>query len=283
MAIFTNYATLSYSGGSTVSNTVTGEILDTLAVTKTAVIDNYTARDNITYVITLVNSGTTALTGLSLTDNMGAYQFNDLTYYPLNYTDGSVRYYVNGVLQAAPAVAGGPPMIISGMSVPAGGNATLVYEAAVTNYAPLASGAAITNTATVTGNELSAPVTATETITARNRADLTISKSVCPVVVTGNGQLTYTFVIENTGNTIATASDNVILNDTFNPILNPISVAFNGVAWTAGANYTYNDATGEFATLPGQITVPAATYTQNSNGTWLMTPGIATLTVTGTV
>lgn len=283
MAIFTNYATLSYSGGSTVSNTVTGEILDTLSVTKTAVINNYTARDKVTYVITLVNSGTTALTGLSLTDNMGAYRFNGSTYYPLNYIDGSIRYYVNGVLQAAPAVAGGPPMGVSGLSIPAGGNATLIYEAAVTNYAPLASGAAITNTATVTGDDLSAPVVATETITAENRADLTISKSVCPAVVTGNGQLTYTFVIENTGNTIATADDNAILNDTFNPILNPISVAFNGVAWSEGANYTYDEATGEFATLPGQITVPAATYAQSSNGTWVMTPGISMLTVTGTV
>ena len=62
MATFTNFATLSYSGGITNSNTVTGELLETLAVTKTAVTDNYTAQDNITYIITLINSGTTPLT-----------------------------------------------------------------------------------------------------------------------------------------------------------------------------------------------------------------------------
>lgn len=37
MAIFTNYATLYYDGGAAVSNTVTGEVLDTLSTTKTAV------------------------------------------------------------------------------------------------------------------------------------------------------------------------------------------------------------------------------------------------------
>lgn len=52
------------------------------------------------------------------------------------YTENSLRYYINGVLQAAPTVTAGPPLVISGISVPAGGNALLVYEAAVTAYAP---------------------------------------------------------------------------------------------------------------------------------------------------
>lgn len=41
MASFTNFATLSYNGGTTNSNTVTGELLETLTVTKTAVVKNY--------------------------------------------------------------------------------------------------------------------------------------------------------------------------------------------------------------------------------------------------
>ena len=36
MARFTNYATLTYSGGTTDSNTVTGELLDILTFTKQA-------------------------------------------------------------------------------------------------------------------------------------------------------------------------------------------------------------------------------------------------------
>ena len=34
MAIFTNYATLSYNGGTINSNTVTGELLETISATK---------------------------------------------------------------------------------------------------------------------------------------------------------------------------------------------------------------------------------------------------------
>ena len=95
--------------------------------------------------------------------------------------------------------------------------------------------------------------------------------------------MTYTFRIENTGNTPAAATDNVVLTDTFDPVLNPITVTYEGAAWTEGVNYTYNTATGAFATLPGQITVPAATYTQNPDGSYTVTPGSAVLTVTGTV
>ena len=39
----------------------------------------------------------------------------------------------------------------------------------------------------------------------------------------------------------------------------------------------------QFATVPGVITVPAATYTQNAQGAWTVTPGTATLTVSGTI
>ena len=43
MARFTNYATLSYNGGSKDSNTVTGELLEVLSASKTAVSQEYTA------------------------------------------------------------------------------------------------------------------------------------------------------------------------------------------------------------------------------------------------
>lgn len=39
MATFTNFATLSYNGGTTTSNVVTGELLETLSATKIAVMD----------------------------------------------------------------------------------------------------------------------------------------------------------------------------------------------------------------------------------------------------
>ena len=96
--------------------------------------------------------------------------------------------------------------------------------------------------------------------------------------------MTYTFTIINTGNTAAVATDNVTVTDTFNPILSNLVVALDGTTWSTPANYTYNGATGEFATVPGQIVVPAATYTQDATtGEWIIEPGVAVLTVSGTV
>lgn len=283
MATFTNYATLSYTGGTTNSNTVTGELLEVISASKTAVSNDYTAKDDVTYVISIINSGTTAFTNLTVTDDLGAYTLDAQTLYPLEYTSGSIRYYINGVLQASPTVTQGPPLTISGLSVPAGGNAILIYETSATNYAPLGSEATITNTATIAGTGLATSLNVSETIGMENRADLSVGKSVSPSSVTENGQLSYTLVIQNFGSVAADASDEVVLSDTFDPVLNPISVTFDGTAWTSPTNYTYDTATGIFSTVAGQIIVPAASYSQNADGTWTVTPGTATLTVTGTV
>lgn len=282
MAKFTNYATLSYNGAATNSNTVTGEILEILSATKTAVKKDYTAKDDVTYVISLINSGTTAVNGLTIVDDLGGYAFEEGIVYPLTYVTGSLRYYINGVLQPTPTVVEGPPMSIMDVSVPAGGNAIFIYETMVTNFAPLAADAEITNTATITGGGISV-LTAKETIKPENRAELSISKAICPNTIAENGQLSYTFVIENIGNTPTSEGDNVILTDTFRPILELLSVTFNGTAWSADGQYSYDAETGVFTTLPDQITVPAASYTQNTDGTWTITPGTATLVITGKV
>ena len=283
VATFTNKATLSYNGVSIDSNTVTGELLEVLSITKTAIMDNYSAGETVTYVVSLRNTGTTPLVGLSLTDDLGGYSYGTETLYPLSYVPGSVTYYTNGVLQPAPIVSAGPPLSIAGLSVPAGGNALVIYEASVNSFAPLAESAAITNTATASGAGISTPVSASETITAAQQASLTISKALSPTLVAENSQLTYTFIIENTGNTAAVATDNIVVTDTFAPILSPITVSYNGSPWTQGVDYNYDDTTGVFSTLPGNITVPAATYTQNPDGTWTVSPGVSVLTVTGTV
>lgn len=283
MASFTNFATLSYNGGTTNSNIVTGEILEALTAVKTAVSANYSAGDRISYALSLVNTGTAAVTDYTVTDNLGGYTVGANTVYPLAYNAGTVRYYINGVLQTAPTVTAGPPLTVTGLTVPAGGSAVLIYETTATPVAPLATGSSITNTATITGGGLTTPITAQATVETATSAELSISKALSPTTVTENGQITYTFVISNTGNTEATATGNVVVTDTFSPILRNIAVTYNGTAWTEGTNYTYNAATGVFTTLAGQITVPAASFTQNTDGTFTVTPGTATLVITGTV
>lgn len=283
MATFTNQATLRYNDNVVNSNIITGEILEVLSATKSAVISTYNQGSDVTYVINIVNSGAVAFTGLSINDNLGAYSFGTETLIPLDYVAGSVQYYVNGVLQPAPVVTEGPPLLISGVSVPANGVATIIYVASTNQYAPLGLEDVITNTAVISGGGVT-EITVTETITPEAGARLTIAKSICPTTVTENGRVTYTFVVQNIGNTPAIAADNVAITDTFNPILTNLAVSFNEVTWAENVNYTYSEATGEFATVPGQITIPAATYMQDpATGEWIIEPGIGVLTVTGTV
>ena len=283
MATFTNQATLRYNGNIVNSNITTGELLEVLSATKTAVIDTYNQGSDVTYVINIVNSGAVAFTGLSITDNLGEYPFGTGTLVPLDYVDGSVRYYVNGVLQSVPVVTAGPPLNISGLIVPANGVTTVIYVARANQYAPLDLESIITNTAIISGGGIT-EITVTETITPESGARLTVSKSICPRTITENSRLTYTFVIQNTGNTPAIIADNVGITDTFNPILTDLIVTFNDVTWTENVNYTYSETTGEFATIPGQITIPAAVYMQDPvTGEWMIEPGVGVLTVTGTV
>ncbi len=285
MATFTNQATLSYNNTITNSNIVTGDLREVLSVTKTAIVPQYDNNGSVTYAINITNSGTTAFTGLTVTDDLGAYPFGDpaVDVYPLAYTAGSLRYFINGDLQTTPAVTTEQPLTVGGITVPAGGNATLIYQADVTGYAPLDIEGTVTNEVTVNGGGLSAPVSDTETVTAETAPNLSITKAIDPSVVQENAPLTYTLTIQNIGNEPAEATENIVITDTFNPILSNITVTLNGTTLTEGTDYTYDETTGLFSTVAGRVTVPAATFTQNEQGLWVTDPGVAVLTVSGTV
>ena len=278
MAIFSNQATLTYNGNTTNSNIAYGEILDVLVATKTAVEGTYTPGEVVTYVVTLRNTGGTALTNITVTDDLGGG-----TNAPLTYETGTALYFVNGVPQAAPAITAGPPLVFTGITVPAGGDTTLVYQARANGFADPSLEGFITNTVTITGGGLTAPITATETVNAAVGPDLSITKTITPAQVADNGRVTYTFLIQNNGNQAITAADAATVTDLFDPILTDLVVTLNGAALVEGTGYTYNAATGQLATLPGIVTVPAATFTQDATGVYTATPGLSTLTVTGTI
>lgn len=283
MASFTNQAHLSYNGRSVASNVVTGQMISPLKLTKTAVVDAYAPTDTVTYVITVVNSGAAAFTNLTLTDDLGGYAVGDQTVYPLSYTPDSAAWFINGTRQEDPTAAGSP-LVISGLSVPAGGNAVILYEAATTAAAPLAEGSEITNTVTLTGDGIGTPLTAQATVTVEAQADLRITKSLSPATVAENGLLTYTFLIQNDGNLPAGAEASVVVTDTFDPILRNLTVTLNDQPLQQRTCYTYDETTGVFSTVEGQITVPAATFSQSTEtGDWQAVPGETVLTVTGTV
>ena len=283
MASFTNQAQLTYRDTVTNSNVATGEILEVLSISKTAVSNVYGKNDTVTYIVSIVNSGATNISSLTLTDNLGAYPFGLTTLVPLTYTVGTLKYYINGALQPSPTVTAGTDLTVTPISVPANGNATLVYEATTNEFAPLPAGSTIENTAEVSGAGIG-PISDSETVTVISAPSLTITKSICPNPVVENGTVTYTFVIQNAGNAPVVATDNAFITDQFNPILTNVAATFNGTAWTLGTDYNYSESTGLFESVAGSVVVPAATITQDPvSGIWSYIPGQSILTVSGTI
>ncbi len=284
MAIFSNQATLTYNGTATNSNVAYGEILDVLAVSKTSIEGSFIPGGLVTYVITFRNTGNAPLNNLTATDDLGGYDFNGTTVYPLTYEAGSATLFLDGVLQPAPTVNSGPLLTFGPLSLPGGGDAVLIYQARANTFADPDTDGVVNNTVSVTGDGLNAPVTAEETVTAAAAPLLTISKSITPSQVVDNDRVTYTFVIENSGNQPIVLGDDAVITDTFDPILAALTVTFDGQPWTEGVQYNYAQTSGLFATVVGQIAVPAATFERDeTTGAYTVSPGIATLVVTGTV
>lgn len=278
MATFQNRATLTVGGNQINSNVVQGEITDVLRITKTAVDGTYAPGENVTYAVSVTNTGTVPYTGLTLQDDLGAYPYGTGTVTPLTYEGGTVLVYVNGVLQPAPTVT--EPFSITGLSVPAGGNLLVVYNARANDFASPEAGAELLNTVTLSGGGLATPLTAEAAVTAETGPALSITKAICPAVITENGTVTYTFVVRNTGNVPVEATDGAVITDTFETTATGIDVTFNGTQWTAGTDYTYTNADGLFTTI-APVTVPAATYSQDPvTGAWIVQPGESVLVIT---
>ena len=100
MPRFTNQAQLRYGNSVTNSNIAVGEILEVLSMTKTAVRDQYDPNGPITYVISILNSGTLPINGLTLTDNLGAYASGTATLTPLNYLADYQNLFCQQILES---------------------------------------------------------------------------------------------------------------------------------------------------------------------------------------
>ena len=80
------------------------------------------------------------------------------------------------------------------------------------------------------------------------------------------------------------AAAGIVVTDTFTPRLSNLTATLNGTALVLNTDYTYDETTGEFATVAGRITVPAATFITNpATGTISTDPGVTTLTISGTI
>lgn len=274
--------TFVYDGqsGSAVSNIATTTLQGPLTAEKTSLRSQYTRDEEMTYILTMSNTGISPLTGLRVTDNLGTYSLNGISVAPLTYV-GPARLYVNGafISEITPELAADSvSFVLSSLS--AGENAMILYTVRINQAAPLAAGSTITNTAVWTADTLAEPVVASHIIQAADRADVSIVKSMSPNPVSGGGQLTYTFMLYNYGNTAAT---NVVLTDAFFPAPNPISVTVDGQP-VSSSEYSY---TGGTLTLPAagssySLTIPPAVFSQDpATGAFSATPGVTTIVVQG--
>lgn len=283
----TNQATLTYNfgnqAGTASSNIATAVLQGPITATKTSLDTEYTLGEDITYLINIVNDTDSALTNVTVTDDLGTYAVSTtLSVSPLTYT-GPVQLYINGVQSTsvtATTAANSVTFTIS--SLASGDTALIVYKTVVNSYAGLTPSTTIVNTATVTADGITESVTDSHTLTVENYADVRIIKTMTPDPVTSGNTLTYNFDIFNYGNTDAT---NVVLSDTFSPAPTAITVLIDGTA-VAATDYTY---TNGVLTLPSTsstttITVPAATFTRNATtGEVSTVPGNVKITVSGTI
>jgi len=143
-------------------------------------------------------------------------------------------------------------------------------------------GSKITNTATLYSKILTHSLDASASVTVKDQADVQIIKNMSPNPVLPGEKITYSFSLYNYGNTEA---KNVVLNDTFVPSPEAISVYLNSKELIT-EDFSYINGT---LTVPSydsklNISVPAATFNQdNVTGSISVTPGIISILVKGQI
>ena len=282
-----NQATVTFNydtqTGEATSNVATATLLDVLTIDKNAIQGSYQRNQVLTYSISIENTSTAPMANVTAVDDLGTYTIpGPVSVTPLTYL-GPAALYVNGVFSTnITATVGAHNVTFAVGTIAVGDTVTIVYTVQVNEYARLAIGSTITNTATVDADGLVEHIDTSFTLPVDDFAEIVITKDMSPDPVIDGETLTYTFLIYNYGNTSAT---DLVLTDTFDPApATPLAIRVNGVV-VAPANYTY--ASG-MLTLPTgivyTITVAPATYVQNPvTGIVAITPGLTTITVAGTI
>jgi uncharacterized repeat protein (TIGR01451 family) len=285
--IITNQATINYKFGtvsaSAVSNITSAAIVGSFEIEKTSLNNTYRIGENITYIITLKNNGS-VLDELSVTDDLGSFEFNNLSLKALDFV-GPAELFINGnfISTLIPVVDfNGITFKIN--NFPAGGTAQIIYLAKPNAYAGICCGDEIENSVTAECNCPcnNLPLSTSNVLIAECFADVRIAKSVCPNPIVCGDEITYMFDITNYGNIDAT---DVVLTDTFEPPLTDLKVYLDAVELSEN-DYTYVNGTLTIPSPDGELdlTIAAATCERDpQTGETSLDPGNTKIIVMGKI
>ena len=281
----TNRATLTFQygtlTGSAISNIASTTLQGPLTIEKNALAEQYNGQDDITYIISFSNTTNSTLTDVVITDNLGSYNICQSLAIatPLDF-EGPAALYINGSFVTYLQGITGPNSVSFNIgNLGSGDNALVIYRAKINDYALLTPFSSITNTAVVSANGITETATASATLEVGSYADVSIVKTMSPDPVSSGDLITYNFSLYNYGNTEAR---NVVLSDLFSPIPSITGITVNGTLISSN-NYSYINGKLTLPTGLYNLTIPAATYTQNENGFVSKVPGLTTVTVVGTI
>lgn len=292
MAEITNKASLAYNSGTVThsieSNTAKVVLQGPMVITKHSLESAYRIGDTLTYNILVSNTSDTALSGLTIKDDLGTYTYKEgVVVTPLTYLDIAQKYEneVNEGSITGTIAADKHSVTFSVGALAAKTTVLIQYKVKTNEFAGATVGTStIKNTATATATSIATPVTAEHTLSVDSYAEMTIDKTMSPNPVVDGGILSYLFELRNYGTIDATS---VVLSDTFAPAP---TISTGGVLLnnTTTDNYDY---TGSVFTLPDPtaepvvpITVPKATFEVNTTtGEIVRIPGITTVKVMGEI
>jgi uncharacterized repeat protein (TIGR01451 family)/fimbrial isopeptide formation D2 family protein len=206
--------------------------------------------ERLTYTIRITNSGDAAATGVVVSDTLPAFT---------TFVAGSVT------IDPAGGTAGTPPILASGLVVPAGGAVTVTY--AVTLAIPLTNNLEIVNTVAVSSTEVPTQVTSTVTDVVASSHVLSLTKSATPQVIAPGDLVTFTLAYTVTGDEPVIG---LRLNDALPPEMSVVAtlppasnVTGNDVTWDLGNVLT---ATEGITQISGSVLLVAQAQTPLPNG-----------------
>lgn len=228
MAIITNSASLTFNNERTASsNEVDTEVRESqsVAIAKDALLTNYVPGEPVGYVMTVTNTGTGNLTGITVSDNLGS----DTAAKLLDYIDGTAVARLGATAITPTVTRTDNSLSISGFGALAAGQSLTI---ALSLLPSAAQSDEITNTATVTATTpLATTVTATDTATiAPAQQELVTLLKAAPSSVASGGILPYTLIAQNEG---TVAAEGIIFTDTL-----PVGYKVTGIELTVNGQPT---------------------------------------------